>query len=125
MTDELIASAAPNAVICPHLGRREADEDGGSLRAIPDGANRCLALADPIHLSPDQQRLVCATERHRTCRRFVLAESGAAPTAFVAVRPLLLRPAVVGALVLLGVAIAVAVGYLVGGGSLLVAATPS
>jgi hypothetical protein len=89
-------------------------------RFAPDAANRCLALSDPIVLSFDQQRLVCSTERHRACRRYVIASTGAAPTIAAPVRSLLLRPAVIAALVLLIAAVVVTVGYLLDGGSLVV-----
>ena len=120
MTNDPVAAARPGTAVCPHLGRREPTADGEPELSIPDGANRCLALADPIRLSPDQQRLVCATARHRTCRRHLLAESGAAPTAFEPIRPLLIRPAIIAALAVLGLAAAVAIGYLVSGGSLVI-----
>ena len=120
MTHVHITAARQGLAICPHLGRQDVNVDGEVQRPIPDGANRCLALSDPIRLSPDQQRLVCATERHRACRLYVLAESGAAPATFEPIRPLLLRPAIIGALVVLGLAVALAIGYLLSGGSLVV-----
>jgi hypothetical protein len=106
--------------MCQHLGVLA---DGGTMvsaRSAPDTANRCLALGDPIGLSFDQQRLVCSTERHRACRRYVIASTGAAPTVATPVRSLLLRPAVIGALLLLVMAVALTVGYLLDGGSLIV-----
>jgi hypothetical protein len=109
---------ARSRLACPHLDLIGQETDGRPPRAVPDPANRCLALADPIRLSPDQQRLVCATDRHLACRRYILASTGAAPTAFAAVRPLLLRPAVVISLALVVVAFAVVVAYLLGGGTL-------
>jgi hypothetical protein len=121
MTVDPTIMNASAGVVCPHLDLVGPDAAGELPRAVPDPANRCLALTDPLHLSPDQQRLVCATNRHRTCRRYTLAATGAAPTAFGAVRPLYLRPAVVASLVLVAVAFVVAVAYLVNGGSLLVA----
>jgi hypothetical protein len=107
--------------VCPHLDRRDPDAGDGPARVVPDPANRCLALPDAIRLSADQQRLVCATDRHLSCRRFELAATGAAPTAFVAIRPLLLRPAVLLALLLLVAAFVVAVAYLTQGGTFEVA----
>jgi hypothetical protein len=108
-------------VVCPHLDLTGPDDADRPPRVVPDPANRCLALDDAIRLSADQQRLVCGTDRHLTCRRFELAATGAAPTAFVAIRPLLLRPAVLLALVVLVLAFAVAVAYLMNGGNLEVA----
>jgi hypothetical protein len=107
--------------VCPHLDRTGPDPGDAPPRVVPDTANRCLALDDAIRLSADQQRLVCATDRHLTCRRFELAASGAAPTAFVAIRPLLLRPAVLLAILSLVVAFVIAVAYLMQGGSFEVA----
>jgi len=120
VTIDPIAAARSSTAVCPHLGRPAPAADNETELSIPDWTNRCLALTDPIRLSPDQQRLVCATVRHRTCRRHLLAESGAAPTAFEPIRPLLLRPAIVASLAVLALAAAVAIGYLASGGSLVI-----
>ena len=120
MSDASIDTARPIIRMCEHLRVLDAEAGDVPARSAPDPANRCLALADPIRLSPDQQRLVCSTERHLGCRRFALAATGAVPTIAAPVRSLLVRPAIIGSLVLVVVAVALTVGYLLNGGSLVI-----
>lgn len=56
--------------VCPFFRR----DHGGSLSppiAVPDPANRCIAMGAPQPQSARQQELVCLTAGHATCPRFV------------------------------------------------------
>lgn len=102
---------------CPHLGS-VVDGARGPASSSVGPSGRCFAFRDPVVLSLDQQRLVCFTDRHLACRRFALSSTGSAPTSGMPDRPLLARPAVLAALIVLVLALVVAVGYLLGGGDL-------
>ena len=125
MSDPPSVSAVAAPFACPHLGTAVEGAGRRPATALPGALNRCFAFGDGVDLSTDQQRLVCLTERHPACRRFVLSSSGSAPASGIPERPLLTRPAVLAALVVLGIAFMVAVGFLLGGaGELAVGTAP-
>jgi hypothetical protein len=114
-------SVAAVPVRCPHLGAPGESDPRGST-ATSD-ATYCHAFGDGVALSVDQRRLVCLTERHTACRRYVLSSTGSGPASGIPERRLLGRPAVLAALVCLAVAVILAVGYLFGGGDLTIGAS--
>ena len=99
------------AAICPFLALE--GPDGSLLDAVSevDPASRCTALGDPIALSSLQQELVCLTDAHVNCSRYLRGLLLAAtPPPKPRREPI--APAVIGSIFVLAAALAASFGFL-------------
>ena len=127
----VIDDRSPNAWVCPFLRAVDADDGSGVPVESPDAANRCAALREPVPQSLRQQELVCLTSGHVNCPRYLrgaVSATDAAEAAVVAGRsfrpPTLpvgrpsISPAILAALVMVVVAFAASVAFVVARGGL-------
>jgi hypothetical protein len=123
---------SPNSRICPFLRVIDEDDRLWPPLEVPDPANRCAALHDPVPQSLRQQELVCLTSGHVNCPRYLRGSLG---TTEVPVRvrteravTVNMTPATAGALVVFVVAFMLSVVFVVANGGLALtaaAATPA
>ena len=127
----VIDDRSPNAWICPFLRAVDADDRVGAPVEAPDAANRCAALREPVPQSLRQQELVCLTSGHVNCPRYLrgaVSVTDAAEASVVAGRsfrpPSLpigrpsVSPAILASLVMVVVAFAASVSFVVARGGL-------
>lgn len=99
---------------------------GGDLARPRDAAaegQACIAMGEPAGLSERQQALVCLTQAHASCPRYlraIMAVPGAEPVAAALRRP---HPATLVATVLLAVSAVVAVAFVATNGGLAMPST--
>jgi hypothetical protein len=105
-----IAIAEPTE-ICRFLASEEADGTLGPPLGVVDPRHRCMALAEPVAQSPQQQHLVCLTSGHVDCPRYLRGVLFAGSPPAMA-RKDTISPAVIGAALLLLGAIAASFGFL-------------
>lgn len=84
------ADRSPNPAVCPFLRAAHGDELGPPSE-VPDAANRCAALHDPVPQSLRQQSLVCLASGHVNCPRYLRGAAAVAAPVTATVRP---RPSV-------------------------------
>ena len=121
---------SPNARVCPFLRVIDEDDRLWPPLEVPDPANRCVALNEPVPQSLRQQELVCLSSGHVNCPRYLRGSLG---TTGVPLRvrteravTVNLTPATAGALVIFVVAFMISVGFVViNGGLALTAAAPT
>jgi LysM repeat protein len=111
--------------ICPFLRSRDGGDRLDAPVDMPDQANRCAALHDPVPQSLRQQELVCLTSGHVNCPRYLRgAMTTATPVARVP-KPRIVTPAIAGsALALIG-AFLLSVAFVVANGGLVLTAAVS
>ena len=127
----VIEDRSLNAWICPFLRAVDADDVVGVPVESPDAANRCAALREPVPQSLRQQELVCLTSGHVNCPRYLrgaVSVTDAAEASVVAGRsfrpPTLpigrpsVSPAILASLVMVVVAFAASVSFVVARGGL-------
>lgn len=127
----VIEDRSLSAWICPFLRAVDADERVGAPVEAPDIANRCAALREPVPQSLRQQELVCLTSGHVNCPRYLrgaVSVTDAAEASVVAGRsfrpPSLpvgrpsISPAILASLVMVVVAFAASVSFVVARGGL-------
>ncbi len=104
--------------VCPFLRAVGADGAIGFPVELPDVANRCAALHEPVPQSLRQQELVCLTSGHINCPRYLrgaLVASDAPSRRRI--RPIL-TPAITAALGILVLSFGVSVAFVVANGGL-------
>jgi len=127
----VIEDRSLNAWICPFLRAVDADDQVGVPVESPDAANRCAALREPVPQSLRQQELVCLTSGHVNCPRYLRGAVSATDAAEASVvpgrsfRPPTLpigrpsvSPAILASLVMVVVAFAASVSFVVARGGL-------
>jgi LysM repeat protein len=105
--------------VCPFL--RAIDTDGaiGLPVEMPDVANRCAALLEPVPQSLRQQELVCLAASHINCPRYLRGALVAAEAPASRIRlGAAVTPAIAAALVVLALSFAVSVAFVVANGGL-------
>lgn len=104
--------------ICPFFRAVDSAGSIGSPIEAPDTANRCIAVGTPKPQSARQQQLVCLTSGHVNCPRYL---RGALTTGEIVTSPVIRRgpssPVIASALVLL-LASAASIGFLLVRGGL-------
>ena len=133
----IIDDRSLNAWVCPFLRSVDADERVLAPIEGPDVANRCAALHEPVPQSLRQQELVCLTNGHINCPRYL---RGSATTTEVAatvrdgrtLRPAVslparpsISPAILASIGVLAVAFVLSVSFVLARGGLELAAAGS
>ena len=122
----LLDGRSPNAWVCPFL--RSTGEDGSPALPVetPDAANRCAALSEAVPQSLRQQELVCLTTNHVNCPRYLRGAATVTEAPVAAVRTgRAVSPAILGSLVLLVLAFAASLGFVMSRGGLELAGAAS
>jgi LysM domain len=105
--------------VCPFLRAVGPDDVIGLPVEVPDVANRCAALREPVPQSLRQQELVCLTASHINCPRYL---RGAVVAAEAPIRRIrigsALTPAITVALVVLVLSFGLSVAFVVANGGL-------
>jgi LysM repeat protein len=120
----LPAGPAPIEWICPFL--RSVDERNALdvPSELPSAGNRCAALEDVVPQSLRQQELVCLTNAHLSCPRYLRGSVGVADTEPARVRPTTrVTPATVAALAILAAAFSASVVFTFARGGLTMPST--
>ena len=114
-----LADRSPNPWVCPFLRAIGPGDVIGLPLEIPDVANRCAALREPVPQSLRQQELVCLSTGHINCPRYLRGALVASevPARRVRVRSAI-TPAIAAALVVLLLSAAVSLGFVVANGGL-------
>ena len=108
---------SPNAWVCPFLRSIDDRQLGGPVE-VPDPANRCAALDDPVPQSLRQQELVCLTSGHVNCPRYLRGSIQPAADVEPVRRPRVVTPAVAGSVGIFVVAFLLSLAFVVANGGL-------
>lgn len=122
----ILDDRSPDPDVCPFL--RSTGERGLTAPIeLPDPANRCAALTEPVPQSLRQQELVCLTTGHVNCPRYLRGAAVMTETPTPVVREgRAMSPAMLGSLVVLVMAVTASVAFVLArGGSLSIAPTGS
>jgi hypothetical protein len=116
--------------VCPFLRVVDDGDALGPPIEVPDPANRCAALREPVPQSLRQQELVCLSSGHVNCPRYLRGSLDVPPTRPVrtprAAPSINISPATAGALAIFTVAFLLSVGFvLANGGVVLTAVAPT
>ena len=108
---------APDPAVCPFL-RAEAS-DGSLVLPIgaPDDTNRCAAFGGPVPQSHTQQEIVCLTDAHVGCPRY-LRGSRAAPDQDPALERRGMTTAILASILLLIATMTAAIAFVIARGGL-------
>lgn len=119
LSDAAQRSADP--ATCPFF--RSVDRTGAVVAPIesPDGANRCIAIDEPVPQSIRQQELMCLTRSHVTCSRYLRGAVAEHQAAVVPVRRQALSSPVLASAIILVLSATASVGFLLMRGGLALA----
>lgn len=123
----VIDGRSPNAWVCPFLRSVDEYDRVGAPVEVPEPANRCAALREPVPQSLRQQELVCLTSGHVNCPRYLRGAVAVTETPPPTVRlGRAVSPAILGSAVVLVLTFTASVAFVVsrGGLDLTPAATP-
>jgi LysM repeat protein len=119
----LIEDRSPNEWVCPFLRSAGADGALGPPIEVPDAANRCAALREAAPQSLRQQELVCLTNGHVNCPRYLRGALVITEIAKPSVRARSgVTPAILAAVAILAFAFAVSAAFVVERGGLTLSA---
>jgi len=104
--------------VCPFF--RSVASDGSLAAPIgqPDDANRCAAFGEPLPQSARQQELVCRTDAHTGCPRYLRGSAVEADDIVPERRPRTMTTAILSSILLLVATMAAAISFVIARGGL-------